>query len=321
MSTVLYFDKVFPAFKDLLETHNSDGFKLVYWYEMSESEREDALQEAEYFLVATIKITQEMIKKASNLKLVQKTGIGVDNIDLEAARELNIPVCNTPGGNAAGVAELTIGMILSLYRKLNILDKATKNGEWLMWEYRPSSYEMNGKTHGFIGFGNIGRETAKRSQAFGTKIVYYDKFRLPVDKEKELEVTYMELDEVLKNSDIISIHIPLLPETRGLISKRELSLMKPSAILVNVSRGNIVDEAALAEALQNNAIAGAGIDVWASEPVNKKNPLLKFDNVVATPHIGAGTRDTLNKVLSLAFGNFSLIEKGNKPKNIVNGVD
>jgi len=282
MSTVLYFDKVFPAFKDLLETHNSDGFKLVYWYEMSESEREDALQEAEYFLVATIKITQEMIKKASNLKLVQKTGIGVDNIDLEAARELNIPVCNTPGGNAAGVAELTIGMILSLYRKLNILDKATKNGEWLMWEYRPSSYEMNGKTHGFIGFGNIGRETAKRSQAFGTKIVYYDKFRLPVDKEKELEVTYMELDEVLKNSDIISIHIPLLPETRGLISKRELSLMKPSAILVNVSRGNIVDEAALAEALQNNAIAGAGIDVWASEPVNKKNPLLKFDNVVAT---------------------------------------
>jgi len=321
MSTVLYFDKVFPAFKDLLETHNSDGFKLVYWYEMSESERENALQEAEYFLVATIKITQEMIKKASNLKLVQKTGIGVDNIDLEAARELNIPVCNTPGGNAVGVAELTIGMILSLYRKLNILDKATKNGEWLMWEYRPSSYEMNGKTHGFIGFGNIGRETAKRSQAFGTKIVYYDKFRLPEDKEKELEVTYMELDEVLKNSDIISIHIPLLPETRGFISKRELSLMKPSAILVNVSRGNIVDEAALAEALENNAIAGAGIDVWASEPVNKKNPLLKFDTVVATPHIGAGTRDTLNKVLSLAFGNFSLIEKGNKPKNIVNGVD
>lgn len=321
MSIVLYFDKVFPAFKDLLETHNSDGLKLAYWYEMSETEREEALKEADYFLVATTKITKEMINKACNLKLVQKTGIGVDNIDLEAAKELNIPVCNTPGGNAAGVAELTIGMILSLYRKLNILDKATKEGQWLMWEYRPSSYEMNGKTHGFIGFGNIGRETAKRSQAFGTNIIYYDKFRLPEDKEKELGVSYMELDEVLKKSDIISLHIPLLPETRGLISKRELSLMKPDAILVNVSRGNIVDEEALAEALRNKKIAGAGIDVWASEPVSKENPLLKFDNVIATPHIGAGTRDTLNKVLGLAFQNFSLIENGKKPKFVLNGVE
>ncbi|MBZ4653562.1 MAG: glyoxylate reductase [Peptococcaceae bacterium] len=320
-SKVIYFDKVFPAFKELLQSHNAEGLELLYWYEMNEAEKEASLKEADYFLVATTKITKDMLNKAAKVRMVQKTGIGVDNIDLQAAFDLGIPVCNTPGGNATGVAELTIGMILSLYRKLNVLDRATKNGEWLMWELRPSSYEMSGKTHGFIGFGNIGKTTAKLSQAFGTNVIYYDKYRLPESEEKTLGVTYMEMDEVLKNADIISLHIPLLPETRNLISTRELSLMKPTAILINVSRGHIVDEKALAQALENNVIAGAGFDTFASEPVEKDNPLLKFDNVLATPHIGAGTRDTLNKVLGLAFQNFSLIEKGENPKFVVNKVE
>jgi len=317
---IIYFDKVFPAFKRLLEDHNCLNLELLYWYEMSELEREAALTQADYFLVATQKITKEMMKRASKLNLVQKTGMGVDNIDLAGAKELGIPVCNTPGGNASGVAELTIGMIINLYRKLNVLDRSTKGGQWLMWEYRPESYEMNGKVHGFIGFGNIGRETARRSKVFGTEIIYYDKIRLDEEKEKQLGATYMELLEVFKNADIISIHLPLLPETRGLIGEKELARIKPTGVLINVSRGNIVDEQARATALSNETMAGAGIDVWSSEPVLKDNPLLDFDNVIATPHIGAGTRDTLDKVLSLAFGNFALIEEGDKPKFVLNDV-
>jgi lactate dehydrogenase-like 2-hydroxyacid dehydrogenase len=287
---------------------------------MNEQEKAKALAQSEYFLVATARITGDMMKKATRLRMVQKTGVGCDNIDIKTAAELNIPVCNTPGGNSTAVAELTIAFILNLYRKLNILDRATKNGKWYMWEYRLQSFEMKGKTHGIIGMGNIGKATARLSQAFGTKIIYYDKYRLKEDEEKALNVTYMEMDDLLKNSDIVSIHIPLLPETEGLIGERELALMKKNAILINVSRGKIVDEKALAKALKEKRISGAGIDTWANEPVDKDNPLLKFDNVIATPHIGAGTRDTLSNILEMCFKNFSIVESGGDPQYVVNGI-
>lgn len=320
VSLIIYFDNVSREYKEELLSH-SNGFKLLFWKELSISQKEQALCEGDYFLVSTFELTEDILERATNIKLIQKTGIGLDNIDLKAAERLNIPVCNLPGGNARGVAELTIGMILSLYRKLNILDKATKSGEWLMWEHRLSSYEMFGKVHGFIGFGNIGQETAKRSKAFGTEIIYYDKFQLSPKLEKELESTFSPLQEVLERSDIISIHIPLLTETKHLISKSEFSQMKSNAILINVSRGNIVDEDALAEALSTNKIGGAGLDVWAEEPININNPLLAFDNIIATPHIGAGTRDTLNNVMTLAFNNFRKVEKGDRPSFIQNGVN
>lgn len=320
VSLIIYFDSVSQEYKEELISHSND-FKLLFWQELSFSQKEKALCEADYFLVSTFKLTEDILERATNIKLVQKTGIGLDNIDLNAAKRLNIPVCNLPGGNARGVAELTIGMILSLYRKLNVLDKATKSGEWLMWEHRLSSYEMFGKVHGFIGFGNIGQETAKRSKAFGTRIIYYDKFRISLELEKELESTFLPLQEVLEKSDIVSIHIPLLTETKHLISKSELSKMKSNAILINVSRGNIVDEDALAEALSTNKIGGAGLDVWAEEPININNPLLDFDNIIATPHIGAGTRDTLNNVMILALNNFRKVENGDRPNFIQNGVN
>jgi len=320
VSLIIYFDSVSREYKEELVSHSND-FELIFWKELSTSQKEKALCEADYFLVSTFEVTEDILERATNIKLVQKTGIGLDNIDLKAAKRLNIPVCNLPGGNARGVAELTIGMILSLYRKLNILDLATKSGEWLMWEHRLSSYEMFGKKHGFIGFGNIGQETAKRSKAFGTEIIYYDKFQLIPELEKELESTFVTLPELIEESDIISIHIPLLPETQHLISKSEFSQMKSNAILINVSRGNIVDEDALAEALSTNKIGGAGLDVWAEEPININNPLLAFDNVIATPHIGAGTRDTLNNVMNLAFNNFRKVESGDCPSFIQNGVN
>jgi len=319
-TNIVYFEKVTPEIKEIINIFNVRNHNILYWVEMNEEEKESALSIADYFLVVTTKITKELIKKAVRLKMVQRAGVGVDNIDLQCAYELGIPVCNTPGGNSTGVAELTIGTILCLYRKLILLDKATKSGTWLMWELRQSSFELNGKVHGIIGMGNIGKEVARLSNAFGTKVVYFDKVRLKEDDERAFSVTYLELDELLIKSDIVSLHIPLLQDTRNLISFRELSIMKNNSILINVSRGNIVNEEALADALSKKQIAGAGIDTWSVEPVSPDNALLKYENVVATPHVGSGTRDTLEKILTIAFCNFSLIEEGKNPKFIVNNV-
>lgn len=315
---VIYFDQVYGEFKQVLEQQKPDGFELSYWAEMSGEERFALLPEADFLLVAVHKLGEEILGKAGKAKLVQKTGIGLDNIDLPAATKHGLPVANTPGGNAPGVAELTILFTLALYRKLLVLNEATKKGEWLMWELRLQSFEMYGKTHGFVGFGNIGKEVAKRSQAFGTNVVYYDKFRMPPEQEKALGVTYMAMEDVLATADIVSLHLPLLDETRNLIGERELSLMKSSALLINVSRGNIVNETALYDALKAGRIAGAGIDVWAQEPVNPDNPLLTLDNVMATPHIGAGTKDTLQRVLHVAFTNMDRVRRGEAPQFVAN---
>jgi glyoxylate reductase len=294
---------------------------LWYWEEMNPQDQVEKLALADYLLVATKKMDESIFDKATNARFIQKTGVGVDNIDIEAARRLHLPVCNTPGGNSTGVAELTILFTLALYRKLIQVDQATKSGQWPMWELRPSSYEMEGKTHGFIGFGNIGREAAKRSKAFGTELIYYDKYRAPEVIENQLGATFNPMEEVLKKSDILSLHVPLLPETRGIIGTRELKLMKPSSILLNMARGGIVKEEDLYQALKEGLIAGAGIDAWESEPTDPTNPLLSLDNVIASPHIGAGTRDTINKVLHLAFQNIKRVEDGNTLQFVTNQIE
>ncbi|WP_261131633.1 2-hydroxyacid dehydrogenase [Bacillus sp. Marseille-Q3570] len=320
MKKILYFDDTFDEFKDILLTHTPTGFDLIFWEELTEKEREEQLPKTDYLLVATKKIGEEILSKAKKAKLIQKTGVGMDNIDLPVAAHHKLPACNTPGANSTGVAELTILLILALYRKLPLINMETKNGNWLMWELRPSSYEMEGKTHGFIGFGNIGREAAKRSKAFGTNIIYYDKFRATSEQEQQLEAKYLPMEEVLRRSDIISLHIPLLPETKGLIGETELNLMKDNAVLINVSRGGIVQEGALYDALVEHRIAGAALDVWENEPINPENPLLALENLIASPHIGAGTRDTLNRVLHMAFQNIKRVDEGGLPQFVMNNV-
>lgn len=318
---IIYFDQVFDEFKQLLEEHKPAGFELWYWEEMNPQEQQNKLAIADYLLVATRPLDKTILSGARNARFIQKTGVGVDNIDIEAATQFHLPVSNTPGGNSTGVAELTILLTLALYRKLPQVNQSTKNGQWLMWELRPSSYEMEGKTHGFIGLGNIGRETAKRSKAFGTEIIYYDKYRVSEEFERQLGATYLPLEEVLKKADILSLHLPLLPETRGMIGLKELQLMKPSAVLINVARGGIVKEDELYHALKEGIIAGAGIDAWEFEPTDPGNPLLTLDNVIASPHLGAGTRDTLNKVLHLAFQNIKRVEEGDAPRFVVNNIE
>lgn len=317
---VIYFEKVFTATREIINTYKNVDMEINYWVDLNEEEREQALREVNYLITASYPITRELLEKAPNVKLIQKTGSGVDNIDLKAAAEFGIHVASTPGANSNSVVELTIGMIISLYRKLHVLDRLTKNGEWKMWEYRTTMFEMNDKTHGVIGIGNIGKKVAQLSKAFGTNVIYYDVNRLSMEEEKELGITYVTFDNLLSRSDIISLHIPLIPETRNLISDKELSLMKSTAILVNVARGNIIDEQALAEALKCNRLLGAALDTWASEPINSDNPLLQLDNVLATPHIAGGTRDVLETVLRLSFENIRKVEAGSIADNLVKVV-
>ena len=300
----IFLDSVSPMMKKLILQEKPADLELVFWDEGTGPHQQDELlKQADAVLAAIYKVTQSLMKQAPNLRIAQKAGVGTDNIDSAAATELGIAVGNVPGSNANGVVELTMGLVLNLYRHLPELNKGTKEGKWLMFEYRTSSYEIKGKTHGIIGFGNIGRDVARLSQAFGSTVLYYDAFRAKPEVEAALNVKFVPLEELLRASDIVSVHVPLLPATANLINAKNLSLMKENAVLINVSRGNVVNEADLYQALTEKQIAGAAIDVWASEPIKADNPLLTLDNVIATPHIAGGTLDAARNVYRGSFKN------------------
>jgi phosphoglycerate dehydrogenase-like enzyme len=314
---VVYFDPVFPELVRLINSFAGADFEVDYLKQLDSAKGAAAIRQADYFLVAAEKITAEIINAAPDLKLIQKTGAGYDNINVKTAAIRGVPVCNTPGVNATGVAELTIAHILALYRKLTLLDNRCKRGEWPMWEYRLASHEMSGKVHGIIGFGKIGQYVARLSAAFGTRIVYYDLYQAKSELAVALRAKYLSLDQLLATADIISLHLPLTPETKDLVGERELASMKQSAVIVNMARGGIVNEAALAQALNGGRIAGAAFDTLSDEPQIAGNQLLKAANFHCTPHIGAGTRETLDRVLGLAFDNLRLVESGQKPNFII----
>jgi len=314
---VIYFEKVSPEIHKIIEANKNPTTEVAYWNDLDEEQKEHFLFRAQYFITAAFPITRNILEKAPHLKLIQKTGSGVDNIDLKAATERDVLVASTPGANSSSVAEMTIGMILSLYRKLHFLDRETKQGKWLMWEHRPFMFEMNGKTHGIIGMGNIGKKVAQLSKGFGTNVIYFNRNRLSLDEENKLGISYVSFKELLATADIVSLHIPLLAETKNLISEVELKIMKPNALLINVARGNIIDEGALAQALKDGKLLGAAMDTWSLEPIHADNPLLQLTNVLATPHVGGGTRDVLESVLRLSFANIAKVEQGMMADNLV----
>lgn len=311
--SILYFDSMTADMKGLLHSRMPEGYELMFWDECEDTSKEKVLEQADYLMATVFPVTGNLIAKAKSARHIQKCGVGLDNIDLEAAAARGISVSNIPGCNAVCVAELTLMLILSLYRKLPYANSRTKQGEWLTWALRPDSYEMKGKTHGLIGMGYVGWETAKRSKAMGTDILYYDQRPLPEEKERELGARFTGLEELLANSDIVSLHVPLLPATRHLINRRRLQMMKPNAVLINVARGGVVDEAALYDALVAGEIKGAALDVWEQEPVRADHPLLQLEQVIATPHIGGGTRDTLIHVYTQAFANIERVGQGLEP--------
>ncbi len=234
------------------------------------------------------KVTEDAINNAENMLVIGRAGIGVDNIDIDAAARKGIKVVNSPTGATISVAELTIGHMLSLARHLPRADRTTREGEWAKKKLK--GMELNGKTLGLVGCGNIGRVVAEHARAFNMQVIGYDPY-IPKEKLEKEGIRKMEsVEDVVTVADFISIHVPHIPETHHLINEKMLAKMKPSAYLVNCARGGVVDENALYHALKENSIAGAALDVYEKEPA-RDNPLFKLDNITFTPHIGASTKE------------------------------
>ena len=255
---------------------------------------------------------------APNLKLIQFSGVGYRDSAIQAARDHGVPVAITPEGTCLGVAEHAILLILALYKHLVEAHQSMTEGEWPHLELRANSYFFFGKVLGIVGLGRIGTEVLRRAKGFLPKrIVYFDLFRRTPEQERELGVEYLELDELLKVSDIVSLHVFLSQKSRRMIGERELSLMKPSAILINTSRGAVVDEDALYRALRDRRIWGAGLDAWTEEPTPPDNPILQLDNVICTPHMATGTVDADRMKYQAAISNFQRVLRGEPPINSV----
>jgi len=260
------------------------------------------------------KVTKEVFAKASNLKVVGRAGVGVDNIDVSEATARKVLVVNAPSASTVSVAELAIGHMISWCRFLPQADKSIKEGKWEKKQFE--GHEIYGKTLGLIGSGRIGAEVAKRAQAFGMKVIAFDPYLSPEVAQK-INVALVDKGTVLRDSDFISIHAALTPETRGMIGAQDLAMMKETAVLVNCARGEIVQEAALADALKGGAIAGAALDVFEKEPP-AGSPLLSAPHIVFTPHLGASTHEAQTRAGAIIADQVMKALEGKRPDFLVN---
>lgn len=263
----------------------------------------------------------EVIRSVKQCILIQQPSTGFQHIDIDEAAKNGIPVANVAGANTFAVAEHTIMLILGCLKKLILSHEKTKRGEWAQDEMETHGvFELLGKTMGIIGVGLIGKEVAKRAKPFGPQMIYYDVNRLAKGEEDELGVTYRPLDTLIAESDVITIHTPLTPQTENIIGADRITAMKTNAIIINASRGSIVDEEALAQALKEGRIRGAGLDVFSQEPISPENPILNAPNTILTPHIAGATNESRIRIINLTIDNVLSVLTGKEPVNIVNGV-
>ncbi|TKG70519.1 2-hydroxyacid dehydrogenase [Prauserella endophytica] len=254
------------------------------------------------------------IAAAPRLRLIQKLGAGVDNIDVAAAERHGVAVARLAGGNAGAVAEHAVLLMLATLRGLIEFDGATRAGQWRKERARAVTRGLAGKQVGLVGFGAIGREVARRLAGFGTTVCYYDPRRPGAEVEAELRTRYRHLDELLATSDVVSLHVPLKPDTRHLLDGPRIARMKSGAVLVNTARGGVVDERALADALHRGRLAGAGVDTFEPEPPAPDSPLLSAPRVVVTPHQAGAIADNVVPMLRRAVGNVaSFLDSGAVP--------
>jgi len=260
------------------------------------------------------KVTRNVIKSADKLKIIARAGVGVDNVDIEAATEKGIMVVNAPESTSITVAEHAMGLILSLARKIQAADKSVKEGKWEKSKFM--GIELAGKTLGIIGMGRIGSQVASRCKAFNMDILVNDPY-ITEEVASKLGARIVDKETLLKDADVITIHVPLTPETKHSVSKKEFDMMKNSAFIINCARGGIINEDDLYDALSDGEIAGAGLDVFENEPP-VDSPLLKLDNVVLTPHIGASTREAQRDAAIIVANEVKKVFMNEAPKNVLN---
>ncbi len=291
-----------------------DGWDMTAFdSENDDAKKVEAAREADFIFSCAHTVGPDLLRAGKKVKLVQLAAAGWDKVDMRVAAELGIPVANNGGANAIPVAEFALSLILAAHRRLHALDRAVRAGGW-QTEHR-QGHELFGKTVGIVGGGRIGSMLARLLQGFETRTLYADVAASP--NIEAAGARRVELDALLRESDVVSLHVPLVPSTHKLIGARELALMKPTAILVNTCRGPVVDETALYEALKNRRIYGAGIDVFEQEPTSPDNPLLKLDNVTAAPHAAGQTVESFPRRVDFAFHNMERVWSGQQPESVV----
>ncbi|NJE11352.1 hydroxyacid dehydrogenase [Thermococcus sp. MAR1] len=276
-----------PLHERAIEILKNAGFDVIFEEYPDEARLLELVGDVDAIIVRSKpRVTRKVIEVAPKLKVIGRAGVGLDNIDLEAAKERGIKVVNSPGASSRSVAELAVALMFNVARKIAFADRKMREGIWA--KKQAMGIELEGKTLGIVGFGRIGYQIAKIAKALGMKVLLYDPY--PNEKRaKEVGGKFVDLETLLRESDVVTLHVPLVEQTYHLINEERLKLMKPTSILINAARGAVVDTGALVKALQEGWIAGAGLDVFEEEPLPKDHPLTKLDNVVLTPHIGAST--------------------------------
>ena len=278
----------------------------------------ETMTDAEIMILRIFKAPREVIERNPRLKMILRWGAGFDSVDIKAAGENGVYVTNTPGANAGAVSELAVLLMLAVGRKLLCHTKSLAHGSWSKNTFLNSSFCLNGKTLGVIGAGNIGRQVAKKAQAFGAVTRYYDPFRLSPEMEQQWQLSFEPLEELLATSDIITLHVPLTEENHHMIGAREIAAMKDGAILINTSRGGLVDDKALAKAVRSGKLSGAGMDVVEEEPLPACHELLSDPNIIVTPHIGGGTADIGDVIIPMLTEDIKALADGRTPAHVVN---
>ena len=284
--TVLICDQVDKILNEILQ---KNGLKITYEPEITHEQIKEKIGNYEIVIVRSrTKLTKELIEKATTCKIIARVGVGLDNIDVDAAKAKGIRVINAVEGAMNAVAELVLGLMLSLAREIPRADREIRNGKWLKKELMGS--ELSGKYLGIVGLGNIGKKLARHAKSLNMNIIGYDVFPIPDEFSREVGLVKADLDTLLSSADYVSFHVPFTPETNHLVNAQRLSKMKKTAYIINTSRGEVIDEEALYNALQEGKIAGAALDVFEKEPATG-NKLATLPNVICTPHIGAQTRE------------------------------
>jgi glyoxylate reductase len=309
---------LFPAARTILDEH----FHVDYWKPSERIPREDLLKRVAdkegLVCLLTEKVDEELLSVAPKLRIASTVSVGYDNIDVAACTKHKVVATNTPGVLDDTTADFAWTLLMAIARRLLEGDAWMRSGTWPGWDLdQLVGGDIWGKTLGVLGFGRIGRGVARRSRGFEMRVLYSDAVRASAEVEKELNAEFVDRDRLFRESDFISVHVPLLPDTRHLISKDNLEKMKRTAFLVNTSRGPVVDEAALAEALENKKIAGAALDVFEHEP--KVHPaLLMRKDVILTPHIASASVETRTKMAVMAANNVVALFEGRRPPNALN---
>jgi len=279
---------------------------------LSQADKTDAVVSRGY-----IRITRDFMQAAHKLRVVAVHGAGVDHVDLEAASELGVVVFNTPDALTDAVAELTVALILALLRKVVTADRAVRAGEWSRKFSDLVGLELMGKTVGIVGLGRIGEAVARRMRCFHANVIYSDVLERR-QLHDELGIRRVAFDELLSASDIVTVHTPLTPETLNMVSDVDFGKMKKGIYLVNMARGKVIDEKALERALRSGKVAGVALDVLEEEPPRSDNPLLKFENAILTPHIGASTQEAMRRMSVQCAEGVLKVLRGETPPNVVN---